>query len=139
MILAYTLNVISAEEQFFSGLARKIQITGSEGELGILPGHAPLLTTIKTGWVQILKEDGKVECIYLSGGILEVQPRSVTILADTAIRGQDLNEKQVMESKLQAEKDINSSQSDVDYMKSSIDLSRAIAKLKVIELTKKEI
>ncbi len=76
----------------FSGLVEKIRVTGSEGELGIYPGHAPLLTAIKPGMIRIVKQHGHEEFIYLSGGILEVQPGSVTVLADTAIRGQDLDE-----------------------------------------------
>ena len=87
--MTYHLDVVSAELQMFSGLVEKIQVTGSEGELGIYPGHAPLLTAIKPGMIRIVKQHGHEEFIYLSGGILEVQPGSVTVLADTAIRGQD--------------------------------------------------
>lgn len=92
MAMTYHLDVVSAEQQMFSGLVEKIQVTGSEGELGIYPGHAPLLTAIKPGMIRIVKQHGHEEFIYLSGGILEVQPGSVTVLADTAIRGQDLDE-----------------------------------------------
>lgn len=92
MAMTYHLDVVSAEQQMFSGLVEKIQVTGSEGELGIFPGHAPLLTAIKPGMIRIVKQFGHEEFIYLSGGILEVQPGSVTVLADTAIRGQDLDE-----------------------------------------------
>lgn len=86
MAMTYHLDVVSAEQQMFSGLVEKIQVTGSEGELGIYPGHAPLLTAIKPGMIRIVKQHGHEEFIYLSGGILEVQPGSVTVLADTAIR-----------------------------------------------------
>lgn len=87
MAMTYHLDVVSAEQQMFSGLVEKIQVTGSEGELGIFPGHAPLLTAIKPGMIRIVKQFGHEEFIYLSGGILEVQHGSVTVLADTAIRG----------------------------------------------------
>jgi F-type H+-transporting ATPase subunit epsilon len=133
----YHLDVVSAEHKMFSGLVEKIQVTGSEGELGIYPGHAPLLTAIKPGMVRIVKEHNEEEYIYLSGGILEVQPSTVTVLADTAIRGKDLDEARAMESKRRAEERINSSHGDVDFAQASAELSRAIAKLRVIELTKK--
>ncbi|RLR17875.1 F0F1 ATP synthase subunit epsilon [Sodalis-like symbiont of Bactericera trigonica] len=133
----YHLDLVSAEKQMFSGLVKKIQVTGSEGELGIFPGHAPLLTAIKPGMVRIVKEHGNEEYIYLSGGVLEVQPSTVTVLADTAIRGEDLDEARAMESKRQAEEHINNSHGDIDYAQASAELSKALAKLQVIELTKK--
>ena len=92
MAMTYHLDVVSAEQQMFSGLVEKIQVTGSEGELGIYPGHAPLLTAIKPGMIRIVKQHGHEEFIYLSGGILEVQPNSVTVLVDTAVRSEDLDE-----------------------------------------------
>lgn len=107
MAMTYHLDVVSAEQQMFSGLVEKIQVTGSEGELGIYPGHAPLLTAIKPGMIRIVKQHGHEEFIYLSGGILEVQPGNVTVLADTA------------------------------YAQASAELAKAIAQLRVIELTKK--
>ena len=92
MAMTYHLDVVSAEQQMFSGLVEKIQVTGSEGELGIYPGHAPLLTAIKPGMIRIVKQHGHEEFIYLSGGILEVQPNFVTVLVDTAVRSEDLDE-----------------------------------------------
>ncbi|MGL9774257.1 MAG: F0F1 ATP synthase subunit epsilon [Sodalis sp. (in: enterobacteria)] len=133
----YYLNVVSAEKQMFSGLVEKIQVTGSEGELGIFPGHAPLLTAIKPGMVRIVKEHGNEEYIYLSGGVLEIQPSTVTVLADTAIRGEDLDEARAMESKRKVEEHINNFHGDIDYAQASAELSKALAKLRVIELTKK--
>ncbi|MBT9431483.1 F0F1 ATP synthase subunit epsilon [Candidatus Sodalis endolongispinus] len=133
----YHLDVVSAEKQMFSGLVEKIQVTGSEGEMGIFSGHAPLLTAIKPGMVRIVKEHGNEEYIYLSGGVLEVQPSTVTVLADTAIRGEDLDEARAMESKRKAEEHINNSHGDIDYAQASAELSKALAKLLVIELTKK--
>ncbi|CAJ0990720.1 F0F1 ATP synthase subunit epsilon [Pantoea sp. Nvir] len=135
--MPYYLDVVSAEEQLFSGLVQKIQVSGSEGELGIFPGHAPLLTTIKPGTIRIVKEYGEEEYIYLSGGVLEVQPDNTTVLADTAIRGTDLDEERVLEAKHKAEKHMNSSHGDVDYAQAAAELAKAIAKLRVIELTKK--
>jgi len=136
-LTTYKLEVVSAESHLFSGDVQRIRVTGSEGELGIYPGHAPLLTTIKPGMIRIVKQDSQEEYIYLSGGILEVQPKIVTVLADTAIRGQDLDEARALESKRRAEERIHSSHGDVDFAQASAELSKAIAKLRVIELTKK--
>ncbi len=134
MAMTYHLDVVSAEQQMFSGLVEKIQVTGSEGELGIYPGHAPLLTAIKPGMIRIVKQHGHEEFIYLSGGILEVQPGNVTVLADTAIRGQDLDEARAMEAKRKAEEHISSSHGDVDYAQASAELGqsdRAAARYRV--------
>lgn len=136
-VSTFHLDVVSAENNMFSGEVQKIQVTGSEGELGIFPQHSPLLTAIKPGLIRIVKINGDEEFIYLSGGILEVQPTIVTVLSDTAIRGQDLDEARAMESKRKAEEHIRSSHGDVDYAQASAELSKAIAKLRVIELTKK--
>ena len=137
MAMTYHLDVVSAEQQMFSGLVQKIQVSGSEGELGIFPGHTPLLTAIKPGMVRIVKQHGEEEFIYLSGGVLDVQPGSVTVLADTAIRGTDLDEARALEAKRKAEEHIHKAHGDVDYAQASAELAKAIAKLRVIELTKK--
>ncbi|NIG98651.1 MAG: F0F1 ATP synthase subunit epsilon [Serratia symbiotica] len=137
MAMTYHLDVVSAEKQMFSGLVQKIQVTGSEGELGIFPGHAPLLTAIKPGMVHIVNQYGEEEFIYLSGGVLEVQASLVTVLADTAIRGTDLDEARSLEARYKAEEHIRNSHGDVDYAQASAELAKAIAKLRVIELTRK--
>ncbi|MCJ7927916.1 MAG: F0F1 ATP synthase subunit epsilon [Pantoea vagans] len=136
MATTYHLDVVSAEQQMFSGTVQSIQVSGSEGELGIRPNHAPLLTAIKPGMVRIVKQHGEEEVIYLSGGVLEVQPGAVTVLADTAIRGSDLDEARALEAKRKAEEHMNSSHGDVDFVTASAELAKAIAKLRVIELTK---
>lgn len=135
---SYQLKVVSAEGGLFSGEVQRIRVTGIEGELGIYPGHTPLLTMIKPGMIGIVKVDGDEEFIYLSGGILEVQPKVVTVLADTAIRGQDLDEAKAIESKRQAEEHIRNSHGDIDYATASAELSKAIAQLQVIELTRRK-
>ncbi|XOD70398.1 MAG: F0F1 ATP synthase subunit epsilon [Sodalis sp. (in: enterobacteria)] len=134
----YHLDVVSAEKEMFSGLVKKIRVTGSEGELGVFPGHTPLLTTIKPGMVHIVKKQGKEEYIYISGGVLEIQPSTVTILADTAIRAEDLDELRAMKSKNKAEEGINTSTyGDIDHIQAFAELSKALAKLRIIELIKK--
>ncbi|WP_029685133.1 F0F1 ATP synthase subunit epsilon [Tatumella saanichensis] len=137
MAKSYHLDVVSAEQQMFTGNVQHVQVSGSEGELGIFPGHAPLLTAIKPGMVRIVKENNSEEYIYLSGGILEVQPTAVTVMADTAIRGEDLDEARALEAKRKAEDHMNKSHGDVDYAQASAELAKAIAKLRVIELTRK--
>lgn len=136
MAMTFHLDVVSAEQQMFSGTVQSIQVSGSEGELGIRPNHAPLLTAIKPGMVRIVKQHCEEEVIYLSGGVLEVQPGAVTVLADTAIRGSDLDEARALEAKRKAEEHMNSSHGDVDFAMASAELAKAIAKLRVIELTK---
>ena len=86
MAMTVHLDVVSAEKEIFSGLVETIQVTGSEGELGIHPGHAPLISAIKPGMVRLVKQHGEEEVIYVAGGVLEVQPGNVTVLADTAVR-----------------------------------------------------
>ena len=137
MAKTYHLEVVSAEQQMFIGEVQHIQVSGSEGELGIFHGHTPLLTAIKPGMVRIVKENNSEEFIYLSGGILEVQPTTVTVMADTAIRGDDLDEARALEAKRKAEEHMNKSHGDVDYAQASAELAKAIAKLRVIELTRK--
>ncbi|PCS23288.1 ATP synthase epsilon chain [Candidatus Enterovibrio escicola] len=121
----------------FSGLAESIQVTGSEGELGIFPSHTPLLTRITPGMIRITKKFGHEEVIYLSGGMLEVQPRTVTVLADTAIRGVDLDQAKAEEAKRRAEACILNNHGDMDFAQVASELAKAIAQLRVIELTKK--
>lgn len=137
VISNYYLDVVSMETKIFSGLVEYIQVTGSEGELGILTGHAPLLTIIKPGMVRIIKEHNQVEYIYLSGGILEVQPTNVTVLADTAIRGKDLDESKAKESKRKAQENLKYPYWDANYAQALAELHKAIAKLRVINLTRK--
>lgn len=135
----YYLTVVSIERKIFSGMVHKIQVTGTEGEMGIFPGHTPLLTSIKPGILRIVKSYDHEEYVYISGGILEVQRNVVTILADTAIRAEELDEKKAMEAKYEAEKHIKNYRhnADKDYIKIASDISKAIAKLRLMELTKK--
>ncbi|TWX63808.1 F0F1 ATP synthase subunit epsilon [Colwellia demingiae] len=136
-LLTVNLNVVSAEESLFSGSIKSLQITGSEGELGIMPGHAPLLTSLKPGMALITKQDGSEEVIYLSGGMLEVQPNNVTVLADIAIRAADLDEQAALEAKQRAEDNMNAHGADVDFAAVAAELARAVAQLRVIQATSK--
>lgn len=137
-ILSVNLDVVSAEESLFSGAIESLQITGSEGELGIMPGHAPLLTSLKPGMARIVKKGGAEEVIYLSGGMLEVQPNHVTVLADIAVRGGELDEQAALEAKERAEKHLNDQGNDIDYAEAASELARAVAQLRVIQATSKK-
>ncbi|HCM47184.1 MAG TPA: F0F1 ATP synthase subunit epsilon [Colwellia sp.] len=136
-LLTVNLNVVSAEESLFSGSIKSLQITGSEGELGIMPGHAPLLTSLKPGMALITKQDGSEEVIYLSGGMLEVQPNNVIVLADIATRAADLDEQAALEAKQRAEDNMNANGADVDFAAVAAELARAVAQLRVIQATSK--
>jgi len=135
-LFTVNLNVVSAHESLFSGSIKSLQITGSEGELGIMPGHAPLLTSLKPGMALITKEDDTEEVLYLSGGMLEVQPNQVIVLADVAIRSDDLNEQAVLDAKKRAEDNMTAVNVDVDYATVAAELARAVAQLRVIQASK---
>lgn len=132
------LDVVSAENEIFSGRVESLQVSGEAGELGIMPGHAPLLTSIKPGMVRLVKQNGEEEVIFLSGGILEVQPSAVNILADVAIRGGDLDEEAAVEAKRLAEENINNHSSDMDYAEAAKQLANAVAQLRVLEMVRKK-
>ena len=133
----FNLTIVSAERKIFEGEVKQIQATGVEGELGILPGHTPLLTAIKPGIVKFTLQDGHEEVIYVSGGFLEVQPNIVTVLADVAIRGSELDADRIREAKRKAEENIVSHASDVDHGLLVAKLSKELAKLRAYELTEK--
>ncbi|QCI18582.1 F0F1 ATP synthase subunit epsilon [Buchnera aphidicola (Aphis nerii)] len=133
----FYLDIVSFEKRIFSGLVEKIRVSGSEGEMGIYPGHTQLLSIIKPGIVYIFHQNKTEECLYISGGILEVQPSIISILADIAIRGVDLDRKRILEAKKQAEeffkyKDKKIKQDDV-----LLKISKEIAKLRVLEIMDK--
>jgi F-type H+-transporting ATPase subunit epsilon len=137
MAMTVHLDVISAETKIFSGPVESIQVTGSEGELGILPGHAPLLTTIKPGMVRLVKQFGVEEFIYVAGGVLEVQPNSVTVLADTAMRAEDLDEQAALDAKKRAEEHMADAGADFNYAEAAAELAEAIAQLRLIQKLRK--
>ena len=109
------VDVVSAEEQIFSGEAKFVALPGESGELGILPQHTPLITRIKPGAVRIERADnGEEEFVFVAGGLLEVQPNRVTVLADTAIRGKDLDEAKALEAKKAAEESLRNAKDKID-------------------------
>ncbi len=138
MAMTVHVDVVSAEESIFSGLAEVVIVPGEMGELGIYPRHAPLLTRIKPGSVRIkVPNQSEDTLIYVSGGMLEVQPNMVTILADTAIRGADLDEARALEAKRAAEEAMKNRTSDIDYAHAQAELAEAIAQLQAIQKLRK--
>jgi len=133
MAMTVHVDIVSAEEQIFSGLAEFVALPGETGELGILPGHMPLMTRIKPGAVRVrIPDQEEEELIFVAGGILEVQPKLVTVLADTAIRGKDLDEAKALEAKKQAEAALASKSAQIDYAKAQAELLEAVAQIQAI-------
>ena len=133
--MAHTIHVdvVSAEELIFSGEAEFVALPGESGELGIYPRHTPLITRIKPGAVRIkVAGQAQDEFVFVAGGLLEVQPNNVTVLADTAIRGADLDEAKATEAKRRAEEALSNKESMIDYAKAQSELSAAIAQLAAI-------
>ena len=126
------VDVVSAEASIFSGEAKFVALPGESGELGILPKHTPLITRIKPGAVRIEKADGDEEFVFVAGGILEVQPGVVTVLADTAIRGHDLDEAKANEAKQRAEESLRNKDAAIDYAAAQAELASAVAQLAAI-------
>jgi F-type H+-transporting ATPase subunit epsilon len=127
------VDVVSAEESIFSGEAEFVALPGESGELGILPQHTPLITRIRPGAVRIkLAGKAQEEFVFVAGGILEVQPNRVTVLADTAIRGHDLDEAKAEEARKKAEEALHNREADIDYAKAQAELAAAIAQIAAI-------
>lgn len=127
------VDVVSAEEEIFSGEAEFVALPGESGELGIYPLHTPLITRIRPGSVRIqLPDGGGEELVFVAGGILDVQPDVVTVLAETAIRGRDLDEAKANEARKQAQEALSNSTGRIDYAKAQAELAEAIAQLQAI-------
>jgi len=133
MALRIHVDVVSAEEMIFSGEADHVVLPGESGELGIWPRHTPLLTRIRPGAVRIKLPEGGEEFVYVSGGMLEVQPTMVTVLADTAIRAHDLDEARAQQAKKAAEELLKNRDSSMDYAKAEAELADAIGQLAAIK------
>ncbi len=133
------VHVVSAEEQIFSGEAKFVALPGEMGELGIYPRHTPLITRIKPGAVRIVRADNdEEEFVFVAGGILEIQPGSVTVLADTAIRGKDLDEAKANEAKAAAEEALKNANNDMDLAKAQNELVSLAAQLAALRKYRKQ-
>lgn len=131
------VEVVSAEHEIFSGEATMLIATAEAGELGIYPQHTPLLTNLKPGDVRIQLEDGEEQVIYVSGGILEVTPKKITVLSDTAIRADDLDEAAALEAQRKAEQALKDSTADINYARAKAELAQAAAQLQALKKMKK--
>lgn len=138
MAMTVHVDVVSAEEKIFSGLAEFVVLPGESGELGILPGHTPLITRIRPGEVRIkVANQEDEELVFVAGGLLEVQPGLVTVLADTAIRGHDLDEAKAEAAKRQAEEALANRNATMDYASAQAELASAVAQLAAIQKLRK--
>jgi F-type H+-transporting ATPase subunit epsilon len=126
-------DIVSAEEEIFHGNAQMVIATGEMGELGIAPRHAPLITRLKPGQVRVLLENGEEQFFYVSGGILEVQPNVVTVLADTAIRAKDLDEAAARGAKDEAERALANRSDALEVAQAQAQLAQAMAQLQALE------
>ena len=137
--MAHTINVdiVSAEGEIFSGQATMVFVPAVEGEIGIAPRHAPLLTTLRAGEVRVQTPDGEEQGFYVSGGALEIQPQRVTVLADTALRARDLDEAAVLAAKQRAEEALREKGDKISIAEAQAELVRVLAQVRMLERLRK--
>ena len=135
--MAIHIDIVSAEGQLYEGSASMVFAPGIMGEIGIAPRHAPLLTALNPGEMRIQTEDGNEESFFVSGGIIEIQPFKITVLADTALRADDIDEAAALEAQKRAEEALADQKDTVDFAKAQTQLAEAAARLKVVQALKK--
>lgn len=138
MAMTIHVDIVSAEKEIFSGLAEMVFAPAVMGELGIAPRHTPLLTRLKAGEVRIQPPEGEEQFFYVSGGMLEIQPHVVTVLADTALRAKDIDEAAAIAAKENAERALADRKADVDYAHAEAELAQAVAQLRALESLRKK-
>ena len=139
MAITVHCDIVSAEQEIFSGLVELVVAAGNMGDLGIAPGHAPLLTELKPGPIRLITQYGDEEIFYISGGFLEVQPNQIKVLADTALRADDMNEAAAAEAKRQAEMELENQNGDFDYSRAATQLAEAAAQLRTLQAIRKKL
>jgi len=139
MPITFQLDIVSAEKSIFSGSVDSLVATGELGELGVSPGHAPLLTSLKPGMVRVKEHGGNEETYYVSGGTLEVQPHVTTILADTASRAADVDEAAAIAAKEAAEVAMADQSSEIEYSQAAAELAEAVAQLRTLQAIRKKV
>ena len=139
MAMSTHLDIVSAEQAIFSGEVEMVVASAEQGEVGVIPGHAPFLTILKPGEVRVTLQGGIKEIYYISGGMLEVQPYCVSILADVAERAENLDEAAALAAKARAEEAMAGKHADLDYAKAAADLARAVAQIRAIQKLKKNL
>lgn len=138
MAMTIHVDIVSAEKSIFSGNAEMVFAPAIMGEVGIMPQHTPLLTRLKPGEVRVKLPGGEEEFFYVSGGILEIQPHVVTVLADTAARAHDIDEAAAQEAKLRAEEALKDQKSEINYARAQMELAEAMAQLAALKRLKKK-
>ncbi len=138
MAMTTHLDIVSAEESIYSGLVEMVTCTGSLGELGITPGHAPLLTQLRPGPVTVRHQGGEDDIYYVSGGMLEVQPNTITILADTALRADDVDEAAAIEAQKHAQDELHDQSAEINYSRATSELAEAAAQLRTLRAIRKK-
>lgn len=138
MAMTVHVDIVSAEAEIFSGTAKMVFASGEMGELGIMPRHTPLLTRLKPGEVRVVRPNDEEEFYYVSGGMLEIQPHTITVLADTAARAKDLDEAAALEAKQRAEQALQNRQSSMELAEAERELAEALAQLQAIQKLRKQ-
>lgn len=137
MAMTFHVDIVSAEAEIFSGTVEAVFAPAAEGEVGIMPRHTPLLTQLKPGEVRVVKQGGGEDFYFVSGGMLEVQPHTVTVLADTALRARDVDEAAALEAKKRAEQALRDKTGEVEYARAQAELAEAIERLRTVERVRK--
>jgi len=138
MAMTMHVNIVSAEQEIYSGTVIQVFAPAEMGEVGVLPRHAPMLSTLKPGVVRVISQEGDEQTFYVSGGILEIQPHVVTILSDTALRAADIDESAALEAKTRAEAAMKDKASDMDYAKAKSELIEAVAQIEALKKLRKK-
>ena len=138
MAMTVHCDIVSAEQEIFSGLVEMVIAAGTEGDVGVAYGHAPLLTGLQPGPIRIIKSDGEEEIFYLSGGYIEVQPHLVSVLADTALRAGDMDEAAAQEAIREAEAALHNQSGDMDYSKAAVQLAEATAQIRTLQAIRRK-
>ena len=138
MAMTIHVDIVSAEQEIFSGPAEMVFAPAEMGEVGIAPRHTPLLTRLKAGEVRVQQAEGDEQFFYVSGGILEIQPHVVTVLADTALRAKDIDEAAAIAAKESAERALADRKDDIDYAQAEAELVQAVAQLRALENLRKK-
>ena len=132
MVSTVQCSIVSAEEEIFSGVVEMVVASGTIGELGIMPGHTPLLSGVKPGPVRLILEGGEEEVFFASGGYIEVQPNHITILADTALRAADIDEAAAAQAQQEAEQQLSDVQAEIDFARVNADIAEQAAMLRTL-------
>jgi len=138
MSMTMHVNIVSAESEIYSGTVTQVFAPAEMGEVGVMPRHAPMLSTLKAGVVRVIPQEGEEQTFFVSGGILEIQPHVVTILSDTALRAADIDEAAALEAKSRAEAAMKDKASDMDYAKAKSELIEAVAQIEALKKIRKK-